>query len=95
MAGLLASMLFSATPVRTAEHFAGMAGVHVQPFENPDLLAINAGQYESGFALCTRCGSRITRSSKPFSAPRWSARTSGIAGVEPPQTLRGEGSQST
>jgi hypothetical protein len=53
---VLASMLLSATPVRTAEDFAGIAGVCVQLFENADLLAMNAGQYEFGFALCTRCG---------------------------------------
>ncbi len=53
---VLASMLLSATPVRTVEDFAGKTGVNVQLFENADLLAMNAGQYECGFALCTRCG---------------------------------------
>jgi DEAD/DEAH box helicase domain-containing protein len=49
-------MLLSATPVRTAEDFAGISGVQAQLFENADLLAMNAGQYECGFVLCTRCG---------------------------------------
>jgi hypothetical protein len=53
---VLASMLLSATAARTAEDFAGIAGLNVQLFENADLLATNAGQYECGFALCTRCG---------------------------------------
>jgi DEAD/DEAH box helicase domain-containing protein len=53
---VLASMLLSATPVRTAEDFAGVAGLDVQLFENADLLAMNAGEFECGFALCTRCG---------------------------------------
>ena len=53
---VLASMLLSATPVRTAEDFAGISWVQAQLFENADLLAMNAGQYECGFALCTRCG---------------------------------------
>jgi hypothetical protein len=53
---VLASMLLSATPARKAEDFAGIAGLGVQLFENADLLAMNAGQYECGFALCTRCG---------------------------------------
>lgn len=53
---VLASMLLSASPVRTAEDFADIAGLQVQMFENADLLAMNAGQYECGFALCTRCG---------------------------------------
>jgi hypothetical protein len=53
---VLASMLLSATPARTVEDFAGIAGLYVQLFENADLLASNAGQYDCGFALCTRCG---------------------------------------
>jgi hypothetical protein len=53
---VLASMLLAATPIRTAEAFVGIAGLHVQLFENADLLATNAGRYECGFALCTRCG---------------------------------------
>ncbi len=53
---VLASMLLSATPAHTVEDFAGITGLDVQLFENADLLAVNAGQYECGFALCTRCG---------------------------------------
>jgi hypothetical protein len=53
---VLASMLLSATPAHTVEDFAGIAELYVQLFENADLLAMNAGQYECGFALCTRCG---------------------------------------
>jgi DEAD/DEAH box helicase domain-containing protein len=53
---VLASMLLSGTPSRTVPTFMDMAGVHVQLFENADLLAMNAGQHECGFALCTRCG---------------------------------------
>jgi DEAD/DEAH box helicase domain-containing protein len=53
---VLASMLLSATATRTVKDFAGIQGLYVQLFENSDLLAMNAGQYESGFALCTRCG---------------------------------------
>jgi hypothetical protein len=53
---VLASMLLSATPVGSGDDFAGISGVHVQLFENADMLAMNAGQYQSGFALCTRCG---------------------------------------
>ncbi len=49
-------MLLSATPAHTVEDFAGIVGLDVQLFENADLLAVNAGQYECGFALCTRCG---------------------------------------
>ena len=30
--------------------------MHTQLFEDADLLAMNAGQYECGFALCTRSG---------------------------------------
>ncbi|MGA3047473.1 MAG: DEAD/DEAH box helicase [Terracidiphilus sp.] len=53
---VLASMLLSATPAPPTEGFAGIAGLCAQLFENADLLAINTGQYECGFALCTRCG---------------------------------------
>jgi DEAD/DEAH box helicase domain-containing protein len=53
---VLASMLLSAIPIHTAEDFTGIVGVDLQLFENADLLAMNAGQYECGFALCTRCG---------------------------------------
>jgi DEAD/DEAH box helicase domain-containing protein len=53
---VLASMLLSATPAHTVENFAGISGVYVQLFENADLVAMNAGGYECGFALCTRCG---------------------------------------
>jgi DEAD/DEAH box helicase domain-containing protein len=53
---VMASVLLSATPVRKAMDFAGIEGAHAHLFENADLLAMNAGQYECGFALCTRCG---------------------------------------
>jgi len=53
---VLASMLLSAPAIRSVENFASFAGVHVQFFENADLLAMNAGEFEFGFALCTRCG---------------------------------------
>jgi hypothetical protein len=53
---VLASMLLSAVPARSIENFAGISGVCAQLYENADLLAKNAGQYDCGFALCTRCG---------------------------------------
>jgi Lhr-like helicase len=53
---VLASLMLSADPVRVSENFAGLTGVKVQLYENVDLLAVNSGQYECGFALCTRCG---------------------------------------
>jgi hypothetical protein len=66
---VLASLLLSATAVRTAEDFARVAGLNVQLFENADLLAINAGQYECGFALCTRCGFADSMSSATDDLP--------------------------
>jgi hypothetical protein len=53
---VLASLLLTSAPVHTVENFAGVRGLQVQLFENANLLAINSGQQECGFALCTRCG---------------------------------------
>jgi hypothetical protein len=53
---VLASMLLSDTATSTTVGFAGIPRLLAQLFENADLLAINAGQFACGFALCTRCG---------------------------------------
>lgn len=53
---VLASMMLSATPSRESADFVGIPGLLVKLFENVDLLAINSGEHQHGFALCTRCG---------------------------------------
>jgi DEAD/DEAH box helicase domain-containing protein len=53
---VLASLMLSSAPVRTVHNVAGIIGVQAQLYENANLLAVNAGQLECGFALCLRCG---------------------------------------
>jgi DEAD/DEAH box helicase domain-containing protein len=53
---VLASMMLSASSSRELGDLAGIRGVSVKLFENVDLLAINSGEHQRGFALCTRCG---------------------------------------
>ena len=53
---VLASMMLSASLSRESADFAGIRGLLVKLFDNVDLLAINSGEHQHGFALCTRCG---------------------------------------
>ena len=53
---VLASAFIAGRPTGTETAFAGLDGLYAELFENADLLAINSGRSEYGFALCTKCG---------------------------------------
>jgi DEAD/DEAH box helicase domain-containing protein len=40
----------------TVSDFAGVVGLTAAPHENAELLATNSGEFDAGFAICTKCG---------------------------------------
>jgi hypothetical protein len=50
--------------------FAGIVGLSARSYESADLLATNSGQFEHGFAICTKCGFTDSMKSAADDLPR-------------------------
>jgi DEAD/DEAH box helicase domain-containing protein len=53
---VLASGFLTAGTSPIIKDFAGIVGMSAAPHENAELLATNSGEYDAGFAICTKCG---------------------------------------
>ena len=52
---VIASGFLTAGTAPLIRDFAGIAGVSASTHEGAELLATNSGEFDAGFAICTKC----------------------------------------